>query len=129
MARFLSPEWLAELDAAAGASVAPRHATTHVAIVVEHHVTDGPDGPVVYHVAIDHGSVRVRPGPAPAPTVRFTQSWDTAVAIAQGRVGAQAAFIAGRLRLGGDTRALLENQGALAGLDHLFAAVRPTTTW
>jgi hypothetical protein len=61
--------------------------------------------------------------------VTFTQDRTTAAAIATGRLSAQAAFIDGRLRVGGDLSALLDRAAELAALDDLFASARAATTW
>ena len=59
----------------------------------------------------------------------FTQDRATAVAIAQGSLSAQVAFMDGRLRLGGDLRSVLARAGDLAALDDAFAATRASTEW
>jgi hypothetical protein len=93
---------------------------------------DGADV-VVWHVAIHDGTVRVVPGPAvPAdggadadatPLVRFTTDRDTARAVVEGTTTAQGAFMAGHLRVGGDTTALVTHNALLAGLGDIFANV------
>ncbi len=128
MIRFLSPEWVAALDHAVAADRPLREATADLDLVVEQVVEPVAGGePVVFHVVFDHGTVRVAAGPAASPTVRFTQDEATARAVASGADSAQRAFMTGRLRLGGDLRAVLENQGAIAALADVFAAVRAET--
>src|SRR3954453_4618351 len=95
-----------------------RAGAADVALVVEQAVTGGPAGDRAYRLRFDHGEVGVSPAPpagatpgaegpdGPGPDVRFTCDWDTAVAVATGKESAQAAFLAGRLRLGGDSRRL-----------------------
>ena len=48
----------------------------------------------------------------------------TAEAIHRGELSAQTAFIEGRLRLGGDLRAVIERASALAAIDDVFGAAR-----
>ncbi len=124
---FLSPAWLSELDHAARQHAGLAAAATGVTLVVEQTVTGGPGGDVTYHVAFADGQVAVRPGPAPDATVRFGQDHETAVAIATGAASAQRAFMTGRLQVGGDLRALLDHQAALAALGDVFASVRDRT--
>jgi putative sterol carrier protein len=63
------------------------------------------------------------------PDVTFTQDRATAAAIASGELSAQSAFMAGRLRMGGDLRAVLDRSQDLTALDDVFASARPTTDW
>lgn len=119
-----TPAWLAELAAAAsGATVA-----SDLELVIEQIVTDiGDDGELAYAIRLSGGTVTVEPGRADDPDVTFTQDWATATAIATGELSAQAAFMAGRLRVGGDLPAVIERtRGALA-LDDVFALARPST--
>src|SRR5690349_4341997 len=77
-------------------------------------VLGGPAGDVAYEVALDsdQGVRRLDPrrpdasGDDEATTITFTSDHATAVAIATGSESAQGAFMAGRLRVSGDTRLL-----------------------
>jgi hypothetical protein len=129
VARYLSDEWLAELDRAAAADDGLRRATAGHHLVVQHDVTLGPDGDVTFHVDIDDGTVSFRPGAAASPTVTFTQDHETASAVGKGELSAQGAFMTGRLRVAGDLPALVDHHDALVGVDDVFAEVRSRTTW
>lgn len=129
MAKYLSPEWIDDLDAAASASEPLRLATEDVDLVVQQRVLAGPDGDVEFHVVADHGDVSVRPGPSARADVTFTQDHDTATAIGRGELSAQAAFMVGKLRVGGDIERLLAHRSAFAGIDDVFDEVRSRTTW
>lgn len=125
MARYLSAEWLAE------ARVAAREARGdgHARLVIQQVVTGTPDGEVRYAVQVDAGSVDVTPGEADEPDVTFTTDWATASGMATGSMGAQDAFVAGRLEVHGDMSVLLANAPGLAAMDHVFASVRERTTF
>lgn len=135
MARFLSPEWLAELDAAVSTHPDLAELAADVRLVVEQRVTgshgadgdQGDEGEVIYHLVIDHGAASVRVGPADDPTVTFTQDVNVARAIASGQESAQRAFMNGGLRLGGDLQSLLTHQAVLSRLGDAFATVRRST--
>jgi putative sterol carrier protein len=127
MVTFLSDAWIDALDAAACADDRLATATAGLAFSVEQEVLGGPAGDVRYHVVFDHGAVSVRPGPLPGATVRFSVDHETASAIASGQGSAQRAFMAGRLRVGGDLRVLLEHGEVLGQLDDVFAEVRART--
>lgn len=129
MARFLSPEWINDLAAAAAADEALAQATKGVHLVVEQQVTDTPQGTLVHHVRFDDGTTTVASGPAPDMTVRFTQDLPTATAIAKGEESAQRAFMSGRLQVGGVVRSLLDHAELLAVLSDTFASVSQQTTY
>ena len=127
MARYLSDEWLREVGEAAAASDTLRAATAALELTVQHQVTEGPEGDRTFHVVLDHGEARVAAGPASAPDVVFTHDYETAAAIADGTLSAQAAFMIGKLRVGGNLTALIEHQRALNGLDDVLEEVRART--
>ena len=106
-------------------------ATAGVRLTVEHVVVDGPGGITHWHVRIDDGDVALLAGPAEDPDLRFTTDYATASRIAAGTLGAQRAFVEGRLRVGGDLAALIRHQKALATIDDALAGVRVRThrTW
>jgi putative sterol carrier protein len=124
---YLSDAWIAAMDTAVRNHAGLKDATRDVAFAVQQTVTRGPDSSVSYVVSLRHGTNRVTAGPDPAADVTFSCDQDTATAIARGRVSAQEAFLAGRLRIGGDTRALMRHQPLLAEIDDVFAGVRADT--
>lgn len=127
MAEFLSDAWLDELaDAAHSAG----RIAEDVRLVIQQVVVDDDDHELAaYAISVDSGQVTVAPGRAVAADVTFTQDRSTAVAIARGDLSAQAAFLAGRLRVGGDLRAALEQARGMAAVVDVFGSVRSTTTW
>ena len=127
---FLSDEWIAALDEAAGADDKLRAATAGVSLVLQQTVTDLPDGDVTWHVAIDDGMIRILPGTSALPAdVTFSQSFETAKAVATSQLSAQSAFMLGKLRIGGAVAKLIEQRAAFDGLDDLFIEVRSHTTY
>jgi putative sterol carrier protein len=124
---YLSPEWLAALQAAADASSTLRDATAGVHLVVQQVVTGGPQGDVAYHVTVDDGATTVAAGRAEEPTITFTQDLPTAAAVSRGELSAQEAFMTGRIRVRGDLPALIAQQDTLLGVGDVFASVRAST--
>jgi hypothetical protein len=61
--------------------------------------------------------------------VRFTTDRHTAEAITRGWEPAQAAFLRGDLRIGGDTAALAAQRELLAGIEDAAAGVRARTRY
>jgi hypothetical protein len=121
VAGFLTPVWLDALDAAARRATIP----PDLRLTVQQVIPDGPDGhEFTYVVEAAGGALSVHPGRAERPDVTFTQDRATALAIHRGELSAQAAFMEGRLRLGGDLRDVIRRAGALAALDDVFAHAR-----
>jgi putative sterol carrier protein len=120
MPEFLSSEWVAALaDAGAGATV-----PDGVRIVLQQVVVDDDGAEVPYVVRIADGAVSVEPGRADDADVTFTQDRATAEAIADGTLSAQAAFLAGRLQVGGDLTVVLDGARELASVADVFARAR-----
>lgn len=128
MSRFLSPQWLAELAAAAATSESLRRTTANVYLTVGHRVTGGPDGDVEYRVRFAGGTVEVLPGPGEAD-VTVDEPYATAVAVSRGDLAPSEAFATGHLRLGGQPRLLAEHREAFTRLDDVFAGVRDRTVY
>jgi predicted lipid carrier protein YhbT len=121
VAGFLTDEWFHDLDAAARSS----SVDGDLRLVIQQIVTGGPEaGDVAYVVEIADGAITVRRGRSDRADVTFTQDRPTAAAIHRGELSAQTAFIEGRLRLGGDLRAVIDRAGALAAIDDVFKAAR-----
>lgn len=126
MAGFLTDDWVRELHDAAARIKPP----TDVSVTIQQIVTHGDEaGEVAFAIRIADGTVTVTAGRDPDADVTFTQDRTTATAIARGELSAQAAFIAGRLRVGGDLRAAMAATGAITDLDDDLAGVRASTTW
>lgn len=124
LAAFLTPAWINDLDAAARTLALP----TDLRLVVQQVVRDD-EVEVAYVIEIADGHGRVRLGRVEHPDVSFTQDRPTAAAIAQGTLSAQAAFMDGRVQLGGDLRTVLNHVSDLAMIGDAFATVRAATTW
>lgn len=119
---FLSDEWIAALDAAARARVAPDDDPLSEVTFTLEQVVDG-DGS--WRMVIDRGTVTVRRSAAddPPADVRILCSEAVARALAARQRPALDAFIAGDLRIGGNVAALLEHRSALEALGDLFASI------
>jgi hypothetical protein len=131
MPTYLSAEWLEAAAAAVAESRPLRDAAVTPALVVQQTVhADGSDraDDVTWHVVFGPDGIRWTSGAHPSPDVTFTCDVDTAWAVQSGAESAQAAFMAGRLRVGGDAGALIAHQGALADLDDALAELRASTT-
>lgn len=125
MPRYLSAEWFAS---ASSPEPLPGPAT----MVLEEVVNDTPDGTVVYRVEVAGDRARLVwpvPEDAPAPDLRITTDWATAVSVACGNLSTQRALMEGRLRVSGSPGRLGDASTALVGVDAVPAAVRRETTF
>jgi hypothetical protein len=125
MPRFLSPEWIAALDAAAREAPVP----AGVRLTIQQIVTDDGRDEVRYHLVLADGGLRVHPGEAAAADVILVQTRAVAAALSRGELNAQQALEAGRLKLRGDIGHLAREGRALTALEDVFAAVRAGTTY
>ena len=125
MARYLSPEWFEEVNAAAR----QRQSTETARLTLQQVVTGGPDGDVRYWVRLADGAVAAGLGEAEAPDATISQSYDTAVAVITGAARVQTVRMTGDIRLSGNVAALIDHQEALQGLDAAFADVRRRTSY
>jgi hypothetical protein len=127
VAEFLSPDWIADMDAAARQATVPAGVGN---LTVEQVVRDVPgQGEVRYHVRLSGGAVRVIAGPAGAPDVRVLADYETAVAMHRGVQSAQEALARGRAKLQGPIQGMRGREAALRALDDVFESVRAATTY
>ena len=92
-------------------------------------MTDDDGTEIRYHLVLDDGCLRVRPGAAAAADVTLVQSREVAAALSRGEFNAQQALEAGRMKLRGDIGDLARQGKALTALADVFAVVRAATTY
>jgi hypothetical protein len=125
---FLSDDWVLAIDEALDAVTA---AGFEPPITIEYHVGGGPEGDRTHQITLGPtgvGARRPSGSGGQAPTVTLSLDWELALAINQGEVSAQEAFLDGRIRLGGDPSSLLIHQEQLTAIDDVVASVRVRTT-
>ena len=127
MAQYLSDEWLELASAALAEDPALAAAAADLDLTIQYEVTGAPGGKRAYGIRFDHGSAAVEVGAHDDAPVSFTLDYDTAAAIAKGELSAQAAFMQGRLKLGGDVSVLIRQHGAIDGLSDALGPLRATT--
>jgi hypothetical protein len=124
MPAFLSPEWLEQ------AVDGQQQAHGAGALVIDQIVTGSPFGDVAYRVVIDEGRAWMeRAQPGREPDLAITVSYETAAAVAQGRLSTQRALMEGRMRIRGNPKPLAGRSADLAGLDPIPAELRHNTTY
>jgi putative sterol carrier protein len=120
---YLSDDWFEAAASAIASSTELRLASRGVQLTLQQSVIDG-DETLVWHVHFADGDVGLHRGATPSPTVTFSCDRATAEDIRNGQHSAQTAFMAGRLRLGGDVRMLLDNSALLSSLNDALAPLR-----
>ena len=146
MARFLSPEWFAEIarhspPRPAAGIAEPAEPTEPADLVLEQVVRDTPDGDLRYRVVVAGGSAAIEfpvgaaedptttNGVVRAPDLTIACDWATAGAMARGELSAHAALMAGRLQVSGNLARLTGRSAQLIGLDPVPEQVRRQTTY
>ncbi len=69
-----------------------------------------------YWLALDDGEIDLGVGSIPDPDATVMQTYETAVALARGELGAVAAFMTGKIKIDGNLMQLMQLQGALSRL-------------
>lgn len=123
MPKYLSPAWIAEADALLRASEILSTQSKGIWLVLEQRVSDG-DTETVWQVRFADGVVSMTAGSADAADVVFVSDVATAEGIRTGSLSAQAAFIAGDLRVEGSINALLEHGELFASLEDVLGPLR-----
>lgn len=129
MARFLSEEWLAELDQAVAADEQIPAAAKGVDLTIQQVVTRQGADDVCYSTRVADGRVRLRPGRADDADAVIFEDYDTAAALARGETSPQDAILAGRIRVSGNLGALLEGQEVLQRVRACLDDVRARTDY
>lgn len=129
MAQYLSTDWFEQVNHAVRSDPDLVAHLGGATFSVQQVVASAPDGEVAYWLRLDGGAVTTGMGRVTDPDVTITQSYDTAVAVVRGELSAEAAFLAGRLRLAGDLRALAAHQGVLQRVGAAAASVRASTSY
>ncbi|MCB0991694.1 MAG: SCP2 sterol-binding domain-containing protein [Acidimicrobiales bacterium] len=121
--KYLSSEWLDAVRAAVSTDAELAEAAADTELVLQQVVTGTPFGEVAYFITFDRGEVYVQAGVASSSDVAFTQDYETAVAVHEGRSNALEAFQSGRISIKGEVAKLTANQGVIGRLDSAFSAV------
>ncbi|MGZ8752974.1 MAG: hypothetical protein ACXW1S_08325 [Acidimicrobiia bacterium] len=132
MPTFLSPAWIAALDAAlSGAILADSEPFTP--FTLRQVVTDRGSGTEFeYRVALSDQGIRVTPGTSesdPTAELDFETDYDTAVALNRGELSAQEALESGRLEVRGRLDRITGARKLLVALDDAARELRATTTY
>lgn len=127
--KYLSDEWINAVATEVAGNLHVQKLGSTFEFGLTQVVTTTPFGEVTYNLQVGDGSVKFSSGAASPEHVRFTQSYETAVAVATGKLNAQEAFINGHIRFKGDHQRLIDGQDVFVQLDSVFTSVRLRTEY
>ena len=127
--RYLSADWVQAVSNAVAANTELQQLASIHSVGLTQVVTGTPHGDVVYHLQVGNGIATLTSGKASPEDVRFTEPYDTAVAVATGVLNAQEAFINGHIKFVGDHQKLIDAGDVFAALNPIFDKIRETTDY
>jgi putative sterol carrier protein len=113
VSKFLSEAWAQDVTAALNAHEGFKNAIGAADLGIQFNTSDTPDGEVDYYLQTSGGSASLALGSLEDPDVTVKQSYDTAVAISQGELNTQTAFMTGKLKVSGNLAKLMMHQAAI----------------
>lgn len=128
MPRFLSPEWVEDLDRALGDSEELARAAGDIEIGIQQLVVAG-QTTLAHVIRIHRGRVTVRAGRDDSADLVISEDLETARAVARGELSPQAALGRGRIRVRGDLSGLALAYPVLAAAGPALAELRARTEW
>ena len=125
----MSADWVQAVSEAVAANTELQHLASIHSVGLTQVVTGTPHGDVVYHLQVGNGVAVLASGESSPEDVRFTEPYDTAVAVATGVLNAQEAFINGHIKFVGDHQKLIDAGDVFAALNPIFDKIRETTDY
>jgi putative sterol carrier protein len=114
--KFLSQEWAEQISGALNSSPDFRRAAASKSVGLQQVVTDTPDGEVRYYFSLQGGDATIALGELTEPDATVSQSYQTAVAMSRGDMGATQAFMQGKLKITGNMMKLMQLQEVLGAM-------------
>ena len=127
--RYLSTEWIEAVSARIANSTEIQSLATNHQVGVTQVVTGTPFGDVTYNFQVGAGRATFSSGSASPEDVRFSESWETALAINNDSLSADEAILLGHVTFSGDHTKLVAAGDVFALLDSVFEEVRALTTF
>jgi putative sterol carrier protein len=113
VSKFLTEEWAQDVTRALNNHEGFKNAIGAAELGIQFAVEEAPDGEVDYYLKSSGGSTNLAVGTLDDPDVTVRQSYDTAVAISQGELNTQTAFMTGKLKVSGNLAKLMMHQSAV----------------
>jgi len=122
--QFLSEEYITAAQEALDGHAGFQGAIAGKELGLQFKVTEMPDGgDLAYYVNIAADAVAVGLGELDDGDVTVTNSYDTAVAISQGELNTQMAFMTGKLKVSGEMAKLMLNIAAITELTKAMSQI------
>ena len=121
--KFLSQEWAEQISVALNSSAEFRSAATSKGVGLQQVVRDAPEGEIRYYFALEDGDASIALGELTNPDATVEQSYETAVAMSRGEIGASQAFMQGKLKISGNMMKLMQLQGVLGAMPSAIKTV------
>ncbi|MGB6059040.1 MAG: SCP2 sterol-binding domain-containing protein [Microthrixaceae bacterium] len=130
MVQYLSDEWFEQAGATISSSeVLQAAATASEDVTIQYEVTGSPSGKRTYTIWLRDGAAGMDLGVSKDAQVTFGLDYPTAVQVAKGELSAQAAFMQGKMKLGGDVGVLIRAHAAIDNLNDVLADLRSNTEY
>jgi len=113
VSKFLSEEWAQDVTKALNNHEGFKNAIGAAELGIQFSVENAPDGDTDYFLKSSGGSTNLAVGTLDDADVIVKQSYDTAVAISQGELNTQTAFMTGKLKVSGNLAKLMMHQSAV----------------
>jgi len=114
--KFLSDEWLSEVQSRLNAHAGFQAAAKGQAARLQQQVTGSPSGDVHYGFVLDGGAVTISKGDIDTPEATIAQNYETAVAMSKGETTGQQAFMQGKLKVSGNLMKIMQLQGVFTAM-------------
>jgi len=113
VSKFLTEEWAQDVTKALNNHEGFKNAIGAAELGIQFSVEDAPDEETDYFLKSSGGSTNVAVGTLDDADVTVKQNYDTAVAISQGELNTQTAFMTGKLKVSGNLAKLMMHQSAV----------------
>ena len=113
MAEFLSEDFMTEATTALNDSASFTAAMAGNDLSMQFHVTEAPEGQIDYYLDVAGGSAEMALGTRDGADVSVTNTYETALAVFNGELNTQMAFMSGKLKVAGNIAKLMMNQTLL----------------
>ncbi len=121
--KFLSQEWTEQISAALNSSAEFRSAAASKAMGLQQVVKDTPEGEIRYYFSLEDGAASIALGELANPDATVEQSYETAMAMSRGEIGASQAYMQGKLKISGNLMKLMQLQGVLGAMPEAVKTV------
>ena len=111
--KFLSDEWLSEVQTRLNANDTFLNAAKGQSARLLNEVTGAPGGDVKYGFVLDGGKVELVKGDIENSEATLTQTYDVAVSMSKQEMTGQQAFMQGKLKISGNLMKMMQLQGVL----------------